>query len=79
MPIRLTLCAWVYVVEDIKVNVGRKLRLEPNAGLPIFEGSLPKESYGYCHKCYKEAELGNGLCVKCWDSKGQKKVSANFN
>jgi DNA-binding NarL/FixJ family response regulator len=26
-----------------------------------------KESYGRCTRCGKEGDLGDGLCVKCWD------------
>jgi len=31
-----------------------------------------QESVGYCTKCGSEGDLGNGLCVKCWDGQESK-------
>ena len=61
------------MVEDTEVNVGRKgpwSHADPY--LPNFRGRLPTESFGFCRKCHKEALLGSGLCVKCWDNTWQR-------
>jgi len=38
------------------------------ARLPVANGSVV-ETDGYCARCGKFAELGDGLCVDCWDRK----------
>ena len=40
---------------------------------------LPIETYGACKQCGKEAMLGNGLCVDCWDNAYDKEVLAEWS
>ena len=56
-------------MEGIKVNGGpRRSWREGDCGLPVHEGCLPQERLGHCQKCGVEALLGDGLCVRCWDT-----------
>ena len=55
---------------------------EPNLNLSVEENVyLPTESYGWCEgkkgKCLENGYLADGLCVKCWDKKMEKRVPKN--
>ena len=49
---------------------------------PLFtvdeDAYIPIESYGWCegkrNKCVEYGSLADGLCMKCWDKKAEKRL-----
>ena len=41
--------------------------------------NIPIETLGICEKCKEIAELGDGLCLRCWDKcAGNRKSHPNI-
>ena len=50
---------------------------------PVFiideDAYIPTETYGWCisKRCYENGYLADGLCMKCWDKKAEKRIPKN--
>jgi hypothetical protein len=51
----------------------RRVHLEPHENV-----QAPPGNWGACRRCHQFGELGQGLCVNCWDKRAERSAATGI-